>query len=76
MPADNSIRVHNDERFRPTGPQLLQQDPKQPVQWTQARPGPFALERRNLLAKRKHLESEVRAAAEEDAGDGKQCENE
>jgi hypothetical protein len=76
MPANDGVRVHNDERFRPSGPELSQQYPEQPIWRTQPRSGPFPFEHRNLLAKRKQFEGDVRAAAEEDAGGGKESEDE
>ena len=43
MPADDGVWVHNDKRFGPAGPKLLQQDPEQSIRRTQAGSRPFAL---------------------------------
>ena len=62
------------EDFGPAGPELSQQDPEQPIRRTQARSGPLPLEHPKLLAKGKHFEGSVGAAAEGDASRGEECE--
>ena len=63
--GDVGVWVHNDEPFGPAGPELSQQDPEQPIRRTQARSGPLPLEHSKLLAKGKHFEGSVGAAADE-----------
>jgi hypothetical protein len=75
MPADDRFRLHEHKHVFPTPPSLLQHGPEQPVESVQRRPGPFPLQDGQLRAKREDLERNFGAAAEEDAGGGKQCED-
>ena len=76
MPADDGVWVYNDERFGPAGPELSQQDPEQPIRRTQARSGPLPLEHSKLLAKGKHFEGIVGAAADEHPNHDQESEEE
>jgi hypothetical protein len=75
MPADDGVRVYNDERFGPAGPELLQQDPEQSIRRTQAGRGVW-LEHSKLLAKGKHFEASVGVAADEHPNHGQESEEE
>ena len=74
MLVDDGVWVHNEERFGPAGPELLQQDPEQSVRRNEAGARTFPLEHPKLLAKGKRFEGSVGAAAEGDASRGEECE--
>ena len=76
MPADDGVGFYIDERFGPAGPELLQQDPEQSIRRTQAGSRPFPLEHSKLLAKGKHLEGSVGAAADEHPNHDQESEEE
>ena len=73
--GDVGVWVHNDEPFGPAGPELSQQDPEQPIRPTQARSGPLLLEHSKLLAKAKHFEGRLGAAADEQPNHDQECEH-
>jgi hypothetical protein len=50
--------------------------PEEPIQNAQGRPGPSPFEDGHLLAEGQYFERRVGAAAQEDAGGGKECEYE
>jgi hypothetical protein len=76
MLVDDGVWVHNEERFGPAGPELLQQDPEQSVRRNEAGARTFPLEHPKLLAKGKHVEGGVGAAADEHPNQGQESEDE
>jgi hypothetical protein len=76
MPADDGVRLHDDEHILPASPSLPQDGPEQPIQGAKGWLGSSPFEDRHLLAKCQHFESHVRATAEENADRGKECEYE
>ena len=64
------------EDFGPAGPELSQQDPEQPIRRTQARSGRLPLEHPKLLAKGKHSEDSVGAAADKHPNHDQESEEE
>ena len=52
VPANDGVRLDDDDDVEAGGPQTIETDPEQPVDPRQQRPGsPVALEHRNLMAK-------------------------
>jgi len=73
MPADDGVWVYNDE-LRPSGTRAVATRPGtiDPAHSSGARP--FALEHSKLLAKGKHFEGGVGAAADEHPNHGQESE--
>jgi hypothetical protein len=65
VPADHGVGFDDDQGAFPTRPELLQQDPEQPIRRVQWRPRPFALEYRHLLSESQNLKSEIGTGPEE-----------
>jgi len=65
MPADDGLRLHDDEGLGPAGPNLPQGGPEQPVEGGQRWSRPFALEHSYLLSEREDFESGVTATVKE-----------
>ena len=74
--GDDGVWVHNDEPFGPAAPGLSQQDPEQTDPTHPARSGPLRLEHSKLLAKGKHFEGSVGAAADEHPNHDQESEEE
>ena len=75
-PYHGCLRLHDDEDILPASPRLPQNGPEEPIQSAQGRPGPSPFEDGHLLAEGEYFERRVGAAAQEDAGGGKECEYE
>ena len=65
MPADDGLRLHDDEGLGPAGPNLPQGGPEQPVEGGQRWSQPFALEHSYLLSEGEDFESGVTATVKE-----------
>jgi hypothetical protein len=76
MPADNGLRLHDDQDALPTRPKTTQSTPEEAVEGVQRRAGPLAFQHSNLLSKGKDFESRVAAPAEENAYGGEDGEDE
>ena len=75
-PYHGCLWLHDDEDILPASPRLPQDGPEEPIQSAQGRPGPSPFEDGHLLAEGEYFERRVGAAAQEDAGGGKECEYE
>ena len=66
MPAENGLRLDQDESLAPFGPDPGEPDPQKPVGGPKrdAHPGPLALEDQELMAEGEHLGLECGTAAE------------
>ena len=63
MPAEDRVGLDDDERVPPTGPQVTQPRPEQPVDWPQPRsPSSLSLQDRQLMAQRGVLDLKRRLA--------------
>jgi len=60
MPADNSIRLYNDERFAPRSPNSGKQNPEEPIRHSNFRPLVRPFHYGQLVAKRKVFGSKIR----------------
>jgi hypothetical protein len=76
MPADDGLRLHEDQDVPPTRPQAAQSASEEAVEAIQGRTRPLAFQCRNLLSKGKDFESRVAATAEENADGGEDGESE
>ena len=65
MPADDGVRLDQDESRAPTGVQLGQANPEQPVAATQWWSRPLPAQHRQLLAERQVLQDELAAWQQE-----------
>ena len=57
MPGNNGFRFHNDQGLDPTGPQVTERNPKQPIEAVQFGTGLFPLQNSELLAKSSSFQS-------------------
>jgi hypothetical protein len=64
VPADNGIRVDNDQRFTPRAPYSGKQNPEEPICHSYFRPPVRSFHHDQLLAKRQVLGSEIRGDPE------------
>ncbi len=66
MPAENGLRLDQDESLAPSGPDSEEPDPQKPVgdPKRDAHPGTLALEDQELMAEGEHLGLECGTAAE------------
>ena len=62
VPADNSIRLHNDKRFAPRIPNSGKQNPEESIRYSSFWPLVCPFHYGQLLAKRKVLDSEIQGA--------------
>ena len=76
MPADHSLRLHDDEDVSPPGPDVAQGGPKQPVQGVQLWTWPSPLEDGDLLPEGEDLNCSVMPTAEEDSDSGQERDGE
>ena len=67
MPANDGLRLHDDQGLGPAGPQASERNPKQPIKAIQLGTGPLPLENSELLAKSGGFQSEVVARHKEGA---------
>jgi hypothetical protein len=74
VPADDSLRLDDDEDLGPAGPTTAQPGPEKSVQPVQDGPRPFALKHRDLLSEGEDLKSSITAAARENSERGKKSE--
>ncbi|HNY39038.1 MAG TPA: hypothetical protein PKJ41_01535 [Bryobacteraceae bacterium] len=76
MPADDGLRLHDDQDVPPTRPETAQSAPEEPLEGVQRRTRSLALQDRDLLSKGKDFESRVAATSEENADGGEDGESE
>jgi hypothetical protein len=71
MPGHDGFRFHNDQGLGPTGPQLAECNPKQPIEVVQFGTRLFPLQNSELLTKSSGLQSKFVARHEQgpDVGD-------
>ena len=70
MPADDCLRLHNNQRIRPSRPKLPQRGPEQTIKAVQCRSRSFAFEHSDLVAQREDLKRSIYGAAKKNADDG------
>jgi hypothetical protein len=70
MPADDGLRLHQDEDVGPAGPDAVQGGPEEPVEGVQGWPWSFPLENGELLSKGENFQGSVAPTAEENADGG------
>ena len=64
VPADNGIRLDNDQRFAPRAPDSRKHNPEEPICHSYLRPPVCPFHYGQLLAKRQVLGSEIRSDSE------------
>ncbi len=64
MPADDGLRLNQNQRHFPTRPELLEQDPEHPVRSSHARSGSFGRKNDELLPQGQILKKEITPGTE------------
>jgi len=75
VPADDGLRLDDDEDLSPAGPTTAQAGPEKSVQPVQNGPRTFALEHCDLLTEGQDLQGGVAPAAKENSDRRKECED-
>ena len=75
MPADDGLRLYDDQNVGPAGPEATQSRPEKPVEPVQFGPRPFAFEDGELLSQRQDFDRGVAPAAQENAECGNEGED-
>src|SRR5688572_14817347 len=70
VPADDGVRLHDNEEVGPPRPEPAQRSPEQPVKGVQRWTRPLAFQHGELLAQGEHLKRGVFTGAEEDPDGG------
>jgi hypothetical protein len=70
MPADDGLRLHDDEHVGPTEPEAAKGGPEESAQPVQYGPRPFAFEHGDLLSQGEDLESNIAPSAKEHSEGG------
>lgn len=70
VPSDHSVRLDDNKRVLPAGPERAKCDPEQPIMYVQRWSRSFPFENNDLLAKSKDLQSKISAGTEESANAG------
>ena len=73
MPADDSLRLDDDQSVAPTGPKRGQRDPKETVPTREMWPRMSALECRDLLSQGEDLQAKIVARKEEGTKVSDEC---
>ena len=76
MPADYRLRFHNDQDFGPSGPNVAQRRPEQPVPRIQPRARTLPLEDGDLLPQGQDFQGSVVPTAEENSNGGQESKDE
>ena len=76
MPADYRLRFHNDQDFGPSGPNVAQRRPEQPVPRIQPRARALPLEDGDLLPQGQDFQGSVVPTAEENSNGGQESKDE
>jgi hypothetical protein len=76
MPGHHGIRLHNNQRISPSGPQTVESNPEQSVKALYSRSRLFPLDHDELLAQRRNLQTKVVPVDKECAAIGEYRDNE
>jgi len=76
VPADDGLRLHDDQEVGPAGPEAAESEPEEPVQPIQRGTGTLPFENRDLLPEGENFEGVIGSAAEEhtDGSQGREYE--
>jgi len=66
VPANNGVRLHDDQDIRPVGPDAAQSRPEEPIPVIQPRPWPFPMKHGELLPESEDFQCGVNPTTEED----------
>ncbi len=72
MPADNGVRLDENEARSPSGPEFVEEHPEKPIAPAEFGPLDAQLEDRKLLAQGEIFKGELRAIRAEGTNDGEQ----
>ena len=72
VPADDGLRLYDDQDVPPAGPAVAESRPEEPIQGVQCRPRAFAFKHGDLLSEGEEFEGGVASTAEEDADRGEE----
>lgn len=72
VPANDSIRLYDEEHAFPARPELAECNPEQSVERTHRRWRPFSFEDGDLLSQRDHFKRRDSARAKEDSNSGEE----
>ena len=73
VPADDGLRLDDDQRIFPTGPAVAQCDPEQAIQRPYGRPGALAFEHGELLSEGEDFQRRFSAREKENADTAKRA---